>query len=117
MTISNMPFLPRTALPLAIALLLAASAAAQTPAGMAQAPGEPATSRPGLLGKIAIDQRLNPNVERACHVLGLEMPYAQIEKMANLDLLPPHGFTVIAMPIKIYRGSAGFVRAVALVPK
>ena len=51
-----------------------------------------------------------------CHVLGLEMPYAQIEKMVNLDLLPRFGFTVIALPIKIYRGSAGFVRAVALVP-
>ena len=32
------------------------------------------------------------------------------------DLLPPFGFTVIALPIKIHRGSAGFVRAVALVP-
>jgi kynurenine formamidase len=43
------------------------------------------------------------------------MPYAQIEKMCNLDLLPPFGFTVIALPIKVHRGSAGFVRAVALV--
>jgi kynurenine formamidase len=52
-----------------------------------------------------------------CHVLGLEMPYAHIEKMRNLDALPPHGFTLIAFPIKVYRGSAGFVRAVGLVPK
>jgi kynurenine formamidase len=50
-----------------------------------------------------------------CHVLGLEIPYTHMEKMANLDQLPPHGFTVIALPIKVYRGSAGFVRAVALV--
>jgi kynurenine formamidase len=50
-----------------------------------------------------------------CHVLGLEMPYAHIEKMANLDLLPRHGFTLIAFPIKVSGGSAGFVRAVALV--
>ncbi len=51
-----------------------------------------------------------------CHLLGLEMPYAQIEKMCNLDVLPPFGFTVVAFPIKIHRGSAGFVRAVAMVP-
>jgi len=50
-----------------------------------------------------------------CHLLGLEMPYAHIEKMANLDQLPRFGFTLIALPIKVYRGSAGFVRAVALV--
>jgi kynurenine formamidase len=52
-----------------------------------------------------------------CHLLGLEMPYAHIEKMANLDQLPPHGFTVMAFPIKVHRGSAGFVRAVAIVPE
>ena len=63
MTISS-----KIILSLAIALLLAASAAAQTPAGIAQAPGEPATSRPGLLGKIAIDQRLNQQVP-------LELPF------------------------------------------
>ena len=62
MTISNMPFPSKTILSLAIALLLTASAGAQNPAGIAQAPGEPATSRPGLLGKIAIDQRLNQQV-------------------------------------------------------
>jgi kynurenine formamidase len=50
-----------------------------------------------------------------CHLLGLEMEYGHIEKMANLDVLPPHGFTVIALPVKISKGSAGFVRAVALV--
>jgi kynurenine formamidase len=52
-----------------------------------------------------------------CHVLGLEMEYAHMEKMTNLDLLPAHGFTVIALPIKVHRGSAGFIRAVALVPE
>jgi kynurenine formamidase len=50
-----------------------------------------------------------------CHVLGLEMPYAHIEKMANLDRLPRCGFTVIALPIKVAGGSAGWVRAVGLV--
>lgn len=50
-----------------------------------------------------------------CHLLGLEMEYAHMEKMTNLDLLPPHGFTVIALPIKVHHGSAGYIRAVALV--
>lgn len=50
-----------------------------------------------------------------CHLLGLEMEYAHIEKLANLDQLPPHGFKVIALPIKIKGGTAGFVRAIAIV--
>ncbi len=51
-----------------------------------------------------------------CHLLGLEIPYSQIEKMQNLDQLPAHGFTVISLPIKVSRGSAGFARAIALIP-
>jgi kynurenine formamidase len=62
-----------------------------------------------------LEHARDPKYLWPCHVLGLEMPYAHIEKMANLDLLPRHGFTVIAFPIKVDRGSAGFVRAVALV--
>jgi protein SCO1/2 len=48
----------------AVALtLLASSAGAQSPqAGMAPAPGEPAKSKPGVLGRIRIDQRLNEQV-------------------------------------------------------
>jgi len=43
--------------------LLSSSARAQSPqAGMTPDPGEPAKSRPGLLGKIRIDQRLNERV-------------------------------------------------------
>lgn len=57
----------------------------------------------------------DPSYLWPCHLLGLEMEYAHIEKMTNLDTLPPHGFTVIAFPIKISKGSAGFVRAVAIV--
>lgn len=50
-----------------------------------------------------------------CHVLGLEMPYAHIEKMTNLEQLPRHSFTLIALPIKVASGSGGWVRAVGLV--
>jgi protein SCO1/2 len=45
-----------------VAVTLATAASAQNTANMAPQPGEPATSRPGLLGKIAIDQRLNERV-------------------------------------------------------
>jgi protein SCO1/2 len=54
------------ALALALAVLLTvvgSSVRAQSPqAGMAPAPGDPATSKPGVLGRIRIDQRLNEHV-------------------------------------------------------
>ena len=48
------------------------------------------------------------------HRAGMERGYCQIEKMANLDLLPNSGFMVSAFPFKIKGGSAGFTRAVAI---
>lgn len=50
-----------------------------------------------------------------CHLLGLEIEYAHLEKLANLDQLPPYGFKVIALPIKIEQGTAGPVRAIAII--
>jgi len=41
----------------ALALLVAGHAQAQTPQGLAE-PGEPTSAKPGILGKIAIDQRI-----------------------------------------------------------
>lgn len=52
------------------------------------------------------------------HFAGMTREYCQIEKLANLDRLPrPHGFYVSCLPIKIKGGSAGWCRAVALVPR
>jgi kynurenine formamidase len=48
------------------------------------------------------------------HYAGRETPYCHMEKLANLEQLPAHGFTVACFPHKIKRGSAGWVRAVAL---
>jgi kynurenine formamidase len=48
------------------------------------------------------------------HKAGRVREYCQIEKLANLDQLPPSGFTVSCFPYKIKRGSAGFTRAVAI---
>jgi kynurenine formamidase len=50
------------------------------------------------------------------HMLGRDREYCHMEKMANLDQIPvPHGFWVSCFPVKIERGSAGWIRAVALV--
>ena len=51
------------------------------------------------------------------HFAGLTREYCQIEKLANLDQIPrPHGFLVSCLPVKIQGASAGWCRAVALVP-
>jgi kynurenine formamidase len=52
------------------------------------------------------------------HFAGLEREYCQIEKLANLDLLPaPTGFYISCLPVKIKGASAGWCRAVALAPR
>lgn len=52
----------------------------------------------------------------AAHFVGRETEYCHIEKLANLDKIPkPHGFKVVAFPIKIDRASAGWVRPVAII--
>lgn len=48
------------------------------------------------------------------HKAGREIGYGQMEKLANLHLLPSHGFTVCCFPYKIKAASAGFTRAVAI---
>jgi kynurenine formamidase len=51
------------------------------------------------------------------HFAGITREYCQIEKLANLDQIPrPHGFYVSCLPVKIEAASAGWCRAVALVP-
>ena len=49
------------------------------------------------------------------HFAGITREYCQIEKLANLDLLPPFGFMVSCLPVKIEGASAGWCRAVAIV--
>ena len=49
------------------------------------------------------------------HFAGREVEYLHVEKMANLDQLPAHGFMVSVFPIKVEKASGGWVRAVALV--
>ena len=48
------------------------------------------------------------------HKAGRDIGYCQMEKLANLHLLPTAGFLVSCFPYKIKGASAGFTRAVAL---
>jgi kynurenine formamidase len=52
------------------------------------------------------------------HFAGISREYCQIEKLANLELIRrPNGFYVSCLPVKIAGASAGWCRAVALVPE
>jgi kynurenine formamidase len=45
-----------------------------------------------------------------------DIPYCQIERLANLAELPPTGFEVACFPLKVVGGSAGPARVVAILP-
>lgn len=49
------------------------------------------------------------------HYAGRDREYCQMEKLTNLDKLPPHGFRVSCFPIKILKAGAGWVRPVAII--
>ncbi len=48
------------------------------------------------------------------HYAGIETPYCHMEKLYNLEKLPPHGFMVACFPFKIKAASGGWIRAVAM---
>ena len=50
------------------------------------------------------------------HRAGREIGYSHLEKLHNLEALPADGFEVSCFPVKVHRGSAGWTRAVAIVP-
>ncbi len=49
------------------------------------------------------------------HKAGRDIGYCHLEKLHNLESLPPHGFTVSCFPHKIRGASAGWTRAVAII--
>ena len=51
------------------------------------------------------------------HRAGREIGYSQIEKLHNLEQLPADGFQICCFPVKVHRGSAGWTRAVAILPE
>jgi kynurenine formamidase len=48
------------------------------------------------------------------HKAGREIGYCHIEKLNNLDALPPFGFMISCFPVKVEAASAGWTRAVAI---
>lgn len=49
------------------------------------------------------------------HKAGRDIGYCHLEKLHNLEALPPSGFTVSCFPHKIKGASAGWTRAVAII--
>lgn len=58
----------------------------------------------------------NSSLIREGHFAGIDREYCHMEKLTNLEQLPPHGFKIACFPIKIHKASAGWVRAVAMLP-
>jgi kynurenine formamidase len=56
-----------------------------------------------------------PNSLWPTHMVGRTRESLQIDRLANLKALPPTGFTVVAFPVKIEQGTAGWSRVVALI--
>jgi kynurenine formamidase len=58
-------------------------------------------------------ERDEPGIFWAAHQA--DLPYCQIERLANLDALPPTGFRVACFPLRVVGGSAGPARVVGIV--
>ena len=56
----------------------------------------------------------NPGLIWEGHKAGRDIGYCHLEKLHNLEVLPPAGFTVVCFPVKIRAASAGWTRAVAI---
>lgn len=59
-------------------------------------------------------QSRDPKIIWEGHFASIEKGYCHMEKLTNLDKLPPTGFKVSCFPVKIKAASAGWVRAVAI---
>ncbi|WP_370942163.1 cyclase family protein [Amycolatopsis sp. cg5] len=58
----------------------------------------------------------DPGVLWPAHFLGRRREYCQIERLGNLEALPPSGFRLMCFPVKLTGAGAGWARAVADVP-
>jgi kynurenine formamidase len=56
----------------------------------------------------------DPSIIWEGHKAGRIREYYQIEKLTNLEALPPAGFVLSCFPVKIAGASAGWIRAVAI---
>jgi kynurenine formamidase len=57
-----------------------------------------------------------PSTAFLAHRVGAAAGVANLENLANLDALPATGAVVVALPMKLAKGSGGPARVVALVP-
>lgn len=57
----------------------------------------------------------DPSIIWEGHKAGRDIGYCHLEKLHNLESLPPSGFTISCFPIKIRAASAGWARAVAII--
>ncbi len=73
--------------------------------------------RVALLGIDTASIDYGPSTDFAAHRIGAAANVPNLENLAALDQLPATGATVIALPMKIARGSGGPVRVIALVPR
>jgi len=56
----------------------------------------------------------DPSIIWEGHKAGREIGYCQLEKLHNLQALPPTGFDVLCFPVKIRAASAGWSRVIAV---
>jgi len=57
----------------------------------------------------------DPSIIWEGHRASIDIGYCHMEKLTNLDQLPSSGFKVSCFPFKVKRGSAGYVRTVAMI--
>ncbi len=72
--------------------------------------------RVGVLGIDTASLDYGASTDFAAHRVGAAHGVPNLENLTNLQELPPTGATIIALPMKIARGSGGPVRVIALVP-
>ncbi len=56
----------------------------------------------------------DPRIFWEAHFAGIDREYCQLERLANLGSLPPHGFKVSCFPLNIPGAGAGPARVVAM---
>lgn len=61
------------------------------------------------------DETKDLSVIWEAHRVGKEKEFCNIEKLANLDQLPPYGFKISCFPMPIKNGSGGWCRPVAII--
>jgi len=72
---------------------------------------------PFSITKKKFAQSKDPAILWEAHRAGIPYDYSHIEKLANLDKVPPKGFWIACFPVHIYKASAAWTRAVAMVPR